>query len=51
MTRHRPREAPPLEVFLAFLRLGFTSFGGPVAHIGYFRAEFVSRRHWVSEDV
>ncbi len=37
------------EVLLAFLRLGCTSFGGPVAHIGYFRAEFVERRRWVSE--
>ena len=38
-----------LEVLLIFLSLGCTSFGGPVAHIGYFRAEFVERRHWVSE--
>ncbi len=38
-----------LEVLLIFLRLGCTSFGGPVAHIGYFRAEFVQRRHWVTE--
>lgn len=36
-------------VFMIFLRLGLTSFGGPVAHLGYFRAEFVSRRHWLSE--
>ena len=36
-------------VFLIFLRLGLTSFGGPVAHLAYFRAEFVSRRHWLSE--
>lgn len=36
-------------VFLIFLRLGLTSFGGPVAHLGYFRAEFVSRRGWLSE--
>ncbi|WP_201190506.1 chromate efflux transporter [Pseudomonas fluorescens] len=36
-------------VFLIFLRLGLTSFGGPVAHLGYFRAEFVSRRRWLSE--
>lgn len=36
-------------VFLAFLRLGLTSFGGPVAHIGYFREEFVARRRWLSE--
>ena len=39
----------PLEVFLVCLRLGLTSFGGPVAHIGYYRAEFITRRHWVDE--
>ncbi|GJD50237.1 Chromate transport protein [Methylobacterium crusticola] len=33
----------------AFLRLGLTSFGGPVAHLGYFREEFVSRRRWLDE--
>ncbi len=37
------------EVFLVFLRLGCTSFGGPVAHLGYFRAEFVGRRRWIEE--
>jgi chromate transporter len=31
----------PLEVLLVFLKLGFTCFGGPIAHIGYFREEFV----------
>jgi len=36
-------------VFIVFLRLGLTSFGGPVAHIGYFREEFVARRRWLSE--
>ncbi len=36
-------------VFLVFLRLGLTSFGGPVAHLGYFRDEFVTRRRWLSE--
>jgi len=36
-------------LFLVFLRLGLTSFGGPVAHIGYFRDEFVVRRAWLSE--
>lgn len=36
-------------IFLIFLRLGLTSFGGPVAHLGYFREEFVSRRRWLSE--
>jgi chromate transporter len=38
-----------LEVFLVFLRLGCTSFGGPVAHLGYFRAEMVAKRQWLSE--
>jgi chromate transporter len=37
------------EVFLAFLKLGLTSFGGPIAHLGYFRDEFVTRRGWLSE--
>ena len=37
------------EVFLAFLKLGFTSFGGPIAHLGYFRDELVVRRRWVDE--
>jgi chromate transporter len=39
----------PGEVLLAFLKLGLTSFGGPIAHIGYFRSEFVARRGWLSE--
>ncbi len=39
----------PLEILLVFLRLGCTSFGGPIAHLGYFRAEFVERRKWLSE--
>ena len=38
-----------VQVFLIFLRLGLTSFGGPVAHIAYFRDEFVARRNWFSE--
>jgi chromate transporter len=38
-----------LEVLLAFLRLGLTSFGGPVAHLGYFRTEFVERRRWLDD--
>jgi chromate transporter len=37
------------DVFAAFLKLGLTSFGGPVAHIGYFRHEFVERRKWLDE--
>jgi len=39
----------PWAVFVIFLRLGLTSFGGPVAHLGYFREEFVVRRRWLSE--
>lgn len=39
----------PGEVFRAFLLLGLTAFGGPVAHLGYFRTEFVARRHWLGE--
>ena len=39
-----------LDVFWIFLRLGLTSFGGPVAHIGYFRSEFVERRRWLDEE-
>ncbi|MEI2455647.1 chromate efflux transporter [Lysobacter firmicutimachus] len=38
-----------LEVFRVFLRLGLTSFGGPIAHLGYFRDEFVRRRGWLDE--
>ncbi|NMU93434.1 chromate transporter, partial [Achromobacter ruhlandii] len=38
-----------MEVFLAFLRLGLTAFGGPVAHLAYFREEFVDRRRWLDD--
>ena len=38
------------EVLLAFLRLGCHSFGGPIAHLGYFHTEFVERRHWCEEE-
>ncbi len=38
-----------LEVFLAFLKLGLTAFGGPVAHLAYFRVEFVERRQWIND--
>ncbi len=38
-----------VEVLRAFTKLGFTCFGGPIAHIGYFRDEFVVRRRWLSE--
>ena len=40
-----------LEIFLVFLRLGLTSFGGPIAHLGYFRQEFVERRKWLTEQI
>ena len=39
----------PGEVFRAFLKLGCMSFGGPIAHLGYFQNEFVSRRKWIDE--
>ncbi|HEY9213038.1 MAG TPA: chromate efflux transporter, partial [Ancylobacter sp.] len=38
------------DVFATFLKLGLTSFGGPVAHLGYFREELVRRRQWLGED-
>jgi CheY-like chemotaxis protein len=41
--------ARALEVLHVFLRLGLTSFGGPIAHLGYFREEFVARRKWVDD--
>ena len=46
----RPRrEGTAREVFAVFLRLGLTSFGGPIAHIGYFHRELVERRRWIAE--
>ena len=45
----RQPPGPVAETFTTFLRLGLTSFGGPIAHIGYFRRELVERRKWVSE--
>lgn len=41
---------PAVEVLRAFLALGLTSFGGPVAHLGYFREAFVVRRRWLTEE-
>ena len=41
--------ARPLEVFVRFLKLGLSSFGGPVAHFGYFRREFVERSGWLGD--
>jgi len=43
------RRGFPGEVFLTFLKLGLTSFGGPIAHLGYFRDELVVRRKWIDE--
>lgn len=43
------RRGSPLEVLLAFGKMGVTCFGGPIAHIGYFREEFVVRRRWLDE--
>jgi chromate transporter len=39
----------PIEVFFVALRLGLTSFGGPIAHLGYFREEYVIRRRWLDD--
>jgi chromate transporter len=47
--RSAPRSHSPLEVLRVFLKLGLSSFGGPIAHLGYFREEFVVRRHWIDE--
>ncbi|OZB30487.1 MAG: chromate transporter [Pseudomonas sp. 34-62-33] len=49
MTEITKTDRSPWAVFLIFLRLGLTSFGGPIAHLGYFRDEFVVRRQWLSE--
>lgn len=46
---HQPGPAPLAEVAGSFLRLGLTSFGGPVAHLGYFRETFVGRRSWLDD--
>jgi chromate transporter len=46
---HNDRRGSAGEVFLAFLKLGLTSFGGPIAHLGYFREAFVVRRRWLDE--
>jgi chromate transporter len=45
----RPQKQSVVTVFLTFLQLGLTSFGGPVAHLGYFREVFVERRRWIDE--
>src|ERR1700746_29794 len=45
----RAEQGSALEVLSVFLKLGVTCFGGPIAHIGYFRDEFVVRRKWIDE--
>jgi chromate transporter len=49
LSGHAGAPARAVEVLHAFLKLGLTSFGGPVAHIGYFREEFVVRRRWLDD--
>ena len=49
MGAQRQPRGSAIEVFLVFLKLGLTSFGGPVAHLGYFRTEFVQRRKWLDD--
>ncbi|MEJ2374182.1 MAG: chromate efflux transporter [Pseudolabrys sp.] len=44
-----PEKTSWLEVFRVCLRLGLTSFGGPIAHLGYYHAEYVERRRWLDE--
>ena len=48
-TSSSARHGSPREVLRVFLKLGLTCFGGPIAHIGYFRDEFVVRRKWIDE--
>ncbi len=51
MTSSSPaRSGTAPEVLAVFLRLGVTCFGGPIAHIGYFRREFVERRRWLDDE-
>ncbi len=45
----RKNGGSPFEVLRVFLKLGLTSFGGPVAHLGYFRNAFVLKRSWLDE--
>src|ERR1035437_3312524 len=48
-TEQPKQRVHPISVFWAFLKLGCTSFGGPIAHIGYFRTEFVEKRKWLDD--
>ncbi|MFL9863704.1 chromate efflux transporter [Paraburkholderia fungorum] len=47
---HPTRANTALEVLAVFLKLGLTCFGGPIAHLGYFRREFVERRRWLDDE-
>lgn len=47
---HSTRMGAAFEVLWVFLKLGLTSFGGPIAHLGYFRREFVERRRWLDDE-
>ncbi len=47
--QERAEQGSALEVLSIFLKLGVSCFGGPIAHIGYFREEFVVRREWIGE--
>lgn len=49
MGENKKRSDSPWLVFLVFLKLGLSSFGGPIAHIAYFREEFVNRKKWLSD--
>lgn len=49
MNTERQRASRLFEILIVFLRLGLTSFGGPIAHLGYFRDEFVTRRKWFTD--
>jgi chromate transporter len=49
VSEETPERGTPGEVFVAFLKLGLTSFGGPIAHLGYYRNELVVRRKWLDE--
>ncbi len=49
-SKGRNSKGTPGEVFATFLKLGLSSFGGPIAHLGYFRDELVERRRWIDEE-
>jgi chromate transporter len=49
MVQTKPQDGSVGEVLAAFLRLGLTSFGGPIAHLGYFHEAFVVRRRWLDD--